>query len=157
MNIFVSNNIKNAILETLKEKISKDFLEAFKARDTVKKNLLSVVKADITMQEKNTTVENLTDEEVSKILKKVAKNLVETISQSNSEEAKTELSVIESYLPKQMSEEEIRTEVEIIIIETKAIISDMGKVMTAFNGKFTGKADNKVVSTIVREILANKK
>jgi len=144
-------------VETLKEKISKDYLEAFKSRDIVKKNLLSVVKSDITKEEKNTTVENLSDEEVFKILKKISKNLVETISQSNSEEAKVELAVIESYLPKQMSEEEIRAEVAVVIIETGAVsFSDVGKVMGGFNTKFAGKADNKTVSTIVRELLTKK-
>lgn len=144
-------------METLKEKISKDYLEAFKSRDIVKKNLLGVVKAEITTQEKNISIENLTNEDVSKILKKFVKNLVETISQSDNEEAKIELTILESYLPKQMSEEEIRTEVEIAINEVAAKLpSDMGKVMTQFNQKFSGKADNKIVSVIVRELLTAK-
>lgn len=144
-------------METLKEKISKDHLEAFKSRDIVKKNLLGVVKAEITTQEKNTNVENLSNEDVNKILKKFVKNLVETISQSQSEEAKTELTILEAYLPKQMSEEEIRTEVSNVISEVAAATpSDMGKVMTGFNAKFAGKADNKTVSVIVRELLSAK-
>lgn len=145
-------------METLKEKIVKEYLEAFKSRDAVKKNLLGVVKAEITTQEKNTTVENLSDEDVSKILKKISKGLNETISKADREEAKNEaiaeLTVIDSYLPKQMSEVEIRAEVASVIVEISASgASDMGKVMTGFNSKFSGKADNKLVSTIVRELL----
>ena len=62
--------------------------------------------------------------------------------------------VIEAYLPEQMSEEEIRTELQKIISETGASsVKDMGKVMGAAQKAFAGRADNKVVSTIVKELL----
>ena len=142
-------------METLKQKIAADFVSAFKSGDKVKKNLLGVVKGEITTIEKNTNIENLADAEVSKILTKIAKNLKETIVASNSEEAKSELVVIEEYLPKQMSESEIRTAVEQVILETGfKTPAEMGKVMGGFNVKFAGKADGKLVSTIVKELLA---
>jgi len=144
-------------MENLKERISREYLEAFKSRDNVKKNLLGVVKSEITTQEKNTVVESLSDADVSKILNKIAKNLKETITQSNSEEAKTELAIIENYLPKQMSESEIRDALKDILNEFGETSStpafQIGKLMGAFNSKHAGKADNKVVSNVIKELL----
>lgn len=141
-------------METLKQRISKDYMEAFKSGEKVKKNLLGVVKSEITTLEKNINEENLPDAEVTKILTKTVKNLKETISQSDNEESRLELTIIESYLPTQMSESEIRTAVELVISETGAASpSEMGKVMGGFNAKFAGKADGKLVSTIVKELL----
>ena len=142
-------------METLKQKISSDYVAAFKSGDKVKKNLLGVVKGEITTIEKNSNLSELPDADVIKILNKVAKNLRETISASNSEEAKQELYVIEAYLPKQMSEDEIRAAVEEVIIEIGAKSpAEMGKVMSGFNAKHAGKADGKTVSNIVKESLA---
>jgi uncharacterized protein len=144
-------------VDTLKQKISADFLQAFKSGDKVKKNLLGVVKGEITTVEKNTNSGDLSDAEVTKILNKIAKNLKETIAQANSEEAKAELSVIEAYLPKQMTEAEIRVAVEQIIAETGASSpGEMGKVMGGFNAKYAGQADGKIVSVIVKELLLTK-
>ena len=64
----------------LKEKINKDYIEAFKAKNTVAKNLLSVIKGEIQTVEKNTGVENLSDEDVNKILNKSVKSLKETLT-----------------------------------------------------------------------------
>jgi uncharacterized protein YqeY len=76
------------------------------------------------------------------------------IAISNKEEDKAELSIVESYLPKQMSEVELRVAVEQIITETGAkSLVEIGKVMNGFNAKFSGKADNKIVSTIAKELL----
>ena len=63
-------------------------------------------------------------------------------------------SIIESYLPQQMSEAEIETELKNIISETGAeSMKDMGKVMGIASKKFAGKADNKVVAGMVRSLL----
>lgn len=144
-------------METLKQKISADYVIAFKAGDKVKKNLLGVVKGEITTVEKNTNTLDLADVEVSKILTKIAKNLKETIAASGADEAKAELSVVEAYLPKQMSELEIRSAIEQVIAETGASSpGEMGKVMGGFNAKYAGQADGKIVSNIVKELLSTK-
>jgi len=144
-------------VETLKQKISADFMEAFKSGEKVKKNLLGVVKSEITTLEKNINTENLPDAEVIKILNKISKNLKETLSQADNEESKIELSIIESYLPQQMSEQDVRTAIEQIISETGAKSpGEIGKVMGGFNSKFAGKADNKTVSIIAKELLSTK-
>lgn len=144
-------------METLKQKISSDYVSAFKSGDKIKKNLLGVVKGEITTIEKNSNVETLSDAEIIKIINKMAKNLKETYLASNSEETKQELIIAESYLPVQMSEDEIRVAVEQVIVETGAKSpGEMGKVMGGFSAKYAGKADGKMVSNIVKELLAPK-
>ena len=141
-------------METLKERISREYVDAFKARNTIKKNLLGVIKAEITTQEKNSNVVDLSDENVFKIIKKVSKNISETLSQADNAESREELAIVEEFLPKQMSETEVETEVAKVISEIGASSpSDMGKVMNGFNAKFAGKADNKTVSIIVKKSL----
>ena len=83
---------------TLKEKINSEFVTAFKEKNTLKKSLLSVVKGEIQTSEKNTNVQNMSDEDVLKILNKFAKSIKENISFGD-EVAKKELEIIQSYLP----------------------------------------------------------
>jgi uncharacterized protein YqeY len=127
----------------LKEKINANYMTAMKLRDNSTKNLLSVVKGEVQTIEKNLGIENLSDEEVIKILNKIAKSLRESIqtSPSNSE-LNAELDVIESYLPKQMTEEEIYIKIDEAIINGAKTISDIMKV---FNGL---PVDRKLVSSI---------
>ena len=99
---------------SLKEKISKDFIKAFKEKDVLRKSLLSTVKGEIQTIEKNQGVETLSDEEVLKILNKFAKSLKENVSLGD-ENSEKELSVIQEYLPKEMSQSEIESKVSEII------------------------------------------
>lgn len=131
---------------TLKEKINKDYLEAFKQKETLKKNLLSVIKGEIQTVEKNTGSNTLSDEEVTKILNKTVKSLKETIALSNDEKSIAELSIIESYLPKQMTEQEITEKVQ-SLIDSGA--KNMGDFMKAFNGL---PVDRKLVNQIVNQL-----
>lgn len=154
-NYYLCISLKNKIMETLKEKISADYVAAFKSREKVKKNLLGVLKTEITKLETAPKASAITDEGVSKAIKSLTKGVKDILAVSpENEEAKLELSILESYLPKQMSEEEIRTEVAKVITETGAASpSEMSKVMGGFNAKYTGKADGKTVSLIVKELL----
>lgn len=142
----------------IKEQINKDYMTAFKSKNTVAKNLLSVVKGEIQTIEKNTGVENMSDEDVLKILQKSAKSLRETISSLEKTQtgmyfsndlvsAREELSIIESYLPKQMSEEEVTQRVTNII---NSGITQMGAIMKEFASL---PADKKMVSEVVKKIL----
>jgi uncharacterized protein YqeY len=135
---------------TLKERINVDYMTAFKAarlteksEDVSKyvttKNLLSVIKGEIQTIEKNTGTESMTDDEVIKIIAKTKKSLDETNSKFPSEQTKTELAIIESYLPKQMSVNEIETKVKQLISEGA---ENIGTVMKAFT---TLPADKKAV------------
>lgn len=142
-------------MENLKEKISADYITAFKAKETVKKNLLGVIKAAITSEEQKPGNPQVGDKEILAVLKSVRKGIAEVLEKTDSAEAKEELAVVDSYLPQQMSEQEVRTAIAEIISETGAKTpADMGKVMSGFKAKHDGKADGKLVSIIVKEELA---
>lgn len=143
---------------TLKEKINADYMSAFKAKNTTAKNLLSVIKGEIQTIEKNSGVENMSDEEVVKILKKTVKSLKETNASFPSAQTAEELFIAESYLPKQMSEDEIKVAVDEIIASMKTTLTtkEMGKVMGQFNSKYAGLADGKLVSQVVKDALTEK-
>lgn len=131
----------------LKEQINTDFMTAFKAKDMDKKNFLGVVKGEIQTEEGRTGIAN--DETVLAILKKMEKSL----KQTNTEESLRELTYIEGYLPKLMSEDVIREKVKLIITENSG--SNMGFLMGMFNKQNAGQAfDNKVVSNIIKEEIA---
>ena len=131
---------------TLKERVNADYLKAFKEKNTVAKNLLSVVKGEIQTIEKNPGSASLSDEDVIKILNKVAKSLKETIN-AGSEQAKVELEIVESYLPKQMSKEEITNKVKELI---NSGVTNIGAIMKEFAAL---PADKKVVSEVVKEVM----
>jgi uncharacterized protein YqeY len=132
---------------TLKEKISKDYMTAFKEKNTVSKNLLSVIKGEIQTVEKNKSVENLSDEDVMKILTKTAKSLKETISLTNDEKSKLELSILDNYLPKLMSKDEVTQRVSELV---NSGVTQMGVIMKEFA---TLNADKKMVSDIFKELV----
>ena len=106
--------------------------------------------------------ETLTDEESSKILKTAAKQLKESIDQYQkggrddlAEKEAFELTLLEKYLPEQLSEEQIRQTVKNIVKNTGAgSMQNMGKVMGATMQKLTGSADGKIVQKIVQEELS---
>jgi len=139
---------------TLKEKINADYIQAFKEKNTVKKNLLSVVKSEITTIEKNTSVENLSDADVIKILNKTAKSLNETIKSLTSTDygeslvqACAELAIIQCYLPTLMSKEEVDAKVNELVTSG---ITQIGSIMKEFA---TLPADKKMVSESIKEIV----
>ncbi len=106
--------------------------------------------------------ETLTDEESSKILKTAAKQLKESIDQYQkggrddlAEKEAFELTLLEKYLPEQLSEEHIRQTVKNIVKNTGAgSMLDMGKVMGATMQELAGSADGKIVQKIVQEELS---
>lgn len=132
---------------TLKEKINSDFMTAFKSKNAVAKSILSVVKGEIQTVEKNIGSDNLSDVEVTKILTKTVKSLKETISLSNDEKSKLELAIVEVYLPKQMSKEEVTAKVTELV---NSGITQIGAIMKEFA---TLPADKKMVSEAIKEVV----
>lgn len=132
----------------LKDKIQSDYISAFKSGNSVVKNLLSVVKGDIQTAEKNLVIASLNDDEVIKILTKFSKNLKENISLSGDENSKIELSVIESYLPKQMSVEDIQLKISSLVASG---VTNIGLIMKEFS---TLPADKKVVSELAKKAIS---
>jgi uncharacterized protein YqeY len=139
---------------TLKERVNADYMKAFREKNTVVKNLLSVVKSEITTIEKNTSVENLSDADVTKILNKTAKSLNETIKSLTSTDysesltqACVELAIIKCYLPTLMSKEEVDAKVNELVTSG---ITQIGSIMKEFA---TLPADKKMVSESIKEIV----
>ena len=122
-------------------------MTAFKGKNAIAKGILSVVKGEIQTIEKNVGSDNLSDVEVTKILTKTVKSLKETISMANDEKSKVELSVIEVYLPKQMSKEEVTQKVTELV---NSGITQIGAIMKEFA---TLPADKKMVSESIKELI----
>ena len=132
---------------TLKERINADYMTAFKTKDGVAKNLLSVIKGEIQTSEKNSGVDSMSDEDVTKILNKTVKSLKETLKASDSDDTKRELEIVESYLPKQLSRDEIVTKVT----ELKNTgVTNIGQIMKEFAGL---PVDRKEVSEVIKEVI----
>lgn len=130
----------------LKTRINSDYIAAFKAGDAVKKSILSVVKGEIQTQEKNKAVADLSDEDVTKILLKTQKSLKETISLSGDQKSKDELTIIEEYLPKEMTRDEVEAKIKEVVGDGPV---NIGLVMKAFAGL---PVDRTLVSKICQEL-----
>lgn len=130
----------------LKEKISADYMSAFKSKNIIAKNLLSVIKGEIQTIEKNQNIDNLSDEEVTKILNKTAKSLKETNASFPSTQTAEELFIVESYLPKQMSEDEIRVKVQELISEKDLNIAEVMREFASY------PADRKLVAEVYHSL-----
>ena len=146
---------------TLEERINADIKAAMLAKERKKLDALRAVKSAILLLKTNGSGDAISQEAEIACLQKLVKQRKESAElykQQNRmdlyEDEAFQQAVIEAYLPEQMSEEEIRTELQKIISETGAsTVKDMGKVMGAAQKAFAGRADNKLVSAIVKELL----
>ena len=144
--------------------ISNDIKEAMKAKDKVALDTLRNIKK-VLLEAKTAPGANdtVSDETAIKLIQKLAKQGKESAelysSQKRPELAAEELAqvaVMEKYLPKQMSEEEIAAALREIIAQTGAAgPQDMGKVMGVATKQLAGKAEGRVISTIVKQLLNN--
>ena len=144
--------------------ISNDIKEAMKAKDKVAldtlRNIKKVLLEAMTAQGAGDTVSNETAIKIIQKLVKQGKESAELYqSQNRPELAQEELAQVEvmnRYLPKQMSEEEIAAVIKEIIAQVGAAgPQDMGKVMGVATKQLAGKAVGKMISTIVKQLLAN--
>jgi uncharacterized protein len=151
---------------SIKEKILDDLKAAMKAKEADKLRVLRSLKSKILekeISERKGGESTLSDEQVTEVLMKAAKQRKESIDQFEqggrndlAENEKKELSVIESYLPEMMSEDEVRSAVQEQIDKMgAATMADMGKVMGALMGRLKGKAEGSLISRIVKEELSN--
>ena len=147
---------------SLKEQIESDTKTAMKARDTDTVSALRMVTAAVKNKMIEVRPNELTDDDVIGVLKKLSKQRKDSIEQFQKAgrddlvaNEQRELSVLEKYLPEQMSEEQIVEVVTAAISEVGASsMKDMGKVMQAVTAKTQGAADNKIVSQIVKAKLS---
>ena len=144
----------------LEEKIYADIKSAMLAKEASKLEALRAIKSAILLLK--TSAEGLNDDTEIKALQKMVKQRKETadlyVTQNRKDLADVELaqaSVIEAYLPQQMGEDEVKAEIAKIITTVGATSpSDMGKVMGVASKQLAGKADGKLISTIVKELLS---
>ena len=148
----------------LENQIQSDIKAAMIAKDAVALTSIRAIKAAILLAKTSEggAKESLEDEEVIKIIGKLVKQRKESAaiySQQNREDlAQNELAeakVMEKYLPKSLSEEEVEAAVKEIIAQSGASsMADMGKVMGVATKKLAGAADGRVISTIVKKLLS---
>lgn len=146
----------------LSDQINADIKAAMLARETVKLAALRGVKKEFLEAQTAKNGGEFTNETAIKILQKMVKQRKEAAAifqeQNRPDLAENELAeaaVIEAYLPKQMSEAEIEAEVKKIIESVGATsMKDMGKVMGTASKALAGKADGKVISDVVKRLLA---
>lgn len=144
------------------EQIQNDIKEAMKAKDREKLTALRDIKSKLLLEMTKDGSGDVDESAGMKILNKLYKQRTEAAAiyqeQGREDLAASELSeaeVIKAYLPEQLSEAEIESKVAAIIADTGASsMADMGKVMGAASQAMAGVADGKIISGIVRKLLA---
>lgn len=144
---------------TIEERVNSEIKTAMLAKDSKRLESLRGIKSVVLLLK--TSPEGLTEDSVNKAIQKEVKKRKESAeiykTQNRPDLEAEELgqaAVMEEYLPKQMGEDEIKAELTKIIASVGAAgPGDMGKVMGAASKAFAGKADNKIVSALVKELL----
>ena len=142
------------------ESIKTDMYSAMKSGDKEKAGTLRILLAKLKDRQINTRQE-LTDNDCINVIKTLVKQRKEAAKMYEdakrpklAEKEKIELAILETYLPKMMTEQETRTLIENVINETGAEgISDIGKVMPIVMQRGEGKVDGKNANIILRELL----
>lgn len=147
-----------------KSKLQEELKQSMLAKEELKTSVLRLLLSAINYYEiqKGGAGYQATDEDVLAVIQQQVKQRRDSIEQYSKAERKDlsdkeqkELEILQTYLPAQMSEEEVRTLVKQAISEIGAAsISDMGKVMGALMPRVKGKADGSLVSQIVKEFLS---
>jgi uncharacterized protein YqeY len=136
----------------IKEKINEDFLTAYKNKDMFVKNLLSVIKGEVSRGEAG--IRTFVDADMIKLLKR----MVESAEQINSEESLKEKDILIKYLPANLTEEVLTEKIIEIIkslpVEDKANIGkSTGFVIKTLTGNYPNMFDSKLAANLVRENL----
>jgi hypothetical protein len=158
-----SLNLKNSIIMSLAEKINDDIKRTMLARDSRKLEALRAIKAALLIAKtgKDASSGEIPEDVEMQLLQRLVKQRKESAevykTQNRPDLAEEELfqsAIIEAYLPEQMSLDELRDIVKVIIGQVGATsVKDMGKVMGLASKQLAGKADNKTISVIIKELL----
>lgn len=148
---------------SLIEKISADIKDAMRARDKEKLAALRDVKSKLLLEATSGGDGEITEAAGNKIILKLHKQRMDTYNlyiqegrEDLAADEKAQAEIIEAYMPKMMSEDEIKAEVSEAISSTGATgPQDMGKVMGMLSKKLAGKADGKLISTLVKAGLSS--
>ncbi|MBU3715263.1 MAG: GatB/YqeY domain-containing protein [Ferruginibacter sp.] len=147
----------------LEQKIMAEMKEAMKSKNEAALRSLRAIKAEIIKAKTEPGANGEIDEATEqKFLQKMMKQRKDSLDifekqgrQDLAEKEKEEMAIIEKFLPKQLTETEIKEAVSVIITETGAkTAADLGKVMGMASKQLAGKADGKTISAIVKELLS---
>ncbi|MGP1541341.1 GatB/YqeY domain-containing protein [Peptostreptococcus stomatis] len=140
--------------------MQEDLKSSMKNKDTIRKSVVTLIRAAIKQHEVDNRVE-LADDAIIDIISKQLKQRKDSLAEFENanrddlvEETKSEIQVLEGYLPQQLSEEEL----EKIVIETIAEVGatsmkDMGKIMATIKPKTAGRADGRKINELVKKNL----
>lgn len=149
----------------LKDRLTQDLKAAMKARDQARLRTIRGLRAAILekeIAERQGGEATLSEEQVLAVLQKQAKQRRDAITQFETAgredlvaKEREELDILETYLPKQLDAEAVRTALQSIITQVGATsMRDMGKVMGAAMSQLRGKADGRLVQQVARELLS---
>ena len=144
----------------LKEKLMEDLKEAMKNKNEIKKNTVQMVRAAILQIEKDKGIQ-VEDDRILEIIAKEVKTKRDTLKdfekadrQDLIDQTNQEIEVLQQYLPKQLSRDEIKTELEKIIAKIGATtMKDMGTIMKEAKIKMGTSADGKTINEVAKEIM----
>ncbi len=146
---------------TLEERVNAELKEAMKAKDQGRMRGLRAIKSAIVLRKTDGSNTEITPDEEIKILQKLVKQRQDSLTiyeeqnrEDLAEKEREEIAVIETFLPEQMSDEDLRAYLQDLIKKEGATsMKDMGKIMGMASKELAGKADGKTISSIVKELL----
>jgi len=147
---------------TLEDKINGDIKKAMIAKEKEQLEALRAVKAAILLEKTAKKGQEITEEMELKLLQKLVKQRRESSeTYRNADRAELDdkedfqAEIIQKYLPEQLSEEDIKAAIKEIIVSSGATsMKDMGRVMGQASKKLAGKADNKMIAALVKQMLS---
>ena len=142
------------------QKLMEDLKESMKTKDTVRKNAVQMVRASILQIEKDKGIE-VEDEKIIDIIAKEVKTKRDALKDFEKAERQDlidltnrEIEILQEYLPKQLSRDEVKAEVQKIISEIGATsMKDMGAIMKEAKAKMGASAEGKTINEVAKEIL----
>ena len=147
---------------TLEQQVQEDIKQAMKAKDTVAMNATRAIKGQILLfKTSEGGSKEVTDGDILNMIRKLVKQRKEAAEQYTAagrqelaDNEMAEATVLEKYLPKQLSVEEVKAKVQEIIAQVGATsLKEMGKVMGVANKALAGLSDGRTISTVVKELL----
>jgi uncharacterized protein YqeY len=145
---------------TLKAQITEDMKTAMRAKDSTRLGTIRLLQAAIKQREVDERIE-LTDADVVSVIEKMLKQRRDSIAAYESANRtdladieKAEVHVLQTYMPKQLTDDEVAALLEQVVAETEAVdMKDMGKVMAAIKPLIAGKADMGKLSGLIKSRL----
>ena len=143
----------------LKEKLLEDLKESMKGKNVIRKNVVQMVRAAILQIEKDKKIE-VSDSQIVEIIAKEAKKRKDALEDYQKsgredliEQMNQEIKILNEYLPKQLTEEEVTAMLKEIIANGNYTAKDMGKIMKEIMPMVNGKFDRSKINPIVKQIL----